>query len=82
MEAKKTDKADLTQKTSLFFSVGLLLTMALVFMAFEWKSYEDSLVDLQGKNANIFEEMLEVPPTEQPPPPAPIIQQPQCGSTR
>jgi periplasmic protein TonB len=77
MEAKKTEKADLTKKTSLFFSVGLLLTMALVFMAFEWKSYEDSLVDLQGKNTNIFEEMLEVPPTEQPPPPAPIIQQPQ-----
>ncbi len=77
MEAKKTEKADLTKKSSLFFSVGLLLTMALVFMAFEWKSYEDSLVDLQGKNTNIFEEMLEVPPTEQPPPPAPIIQQPQ-----
>ena len=77
MEAKKTEKADLTKKSNLFFSVGLLVTMALVFMAFEWKSYEDSLVDLQGKNTNIFEEMLEVPPTEQPPPPAPIIQQPQ-----
>lgn len=77
MEAKKTEKADLTKKSSLFFSIGLLLTMALVFMAFEWKSYEDSLVDLQGKNTNVFEEMLEVPPTEQPPPPAPIIQQPQ-----
>jgi periplasmic protein TonB len=77
MEAKKTEKADLTKKTSLFFSIGLLLTMALVFMAFEWRDYEDSLVDLQGKNTNIFEEMLEVPPTEQPPPPAPIIQQPQ-----
>jgi protein TonB len=77
MEAKKTEKADLTKKTSLFFSIGLLVTMALVFMAFEWRDYEDSLVDLQGKNTNIFEEMLEVPPTEQPPPPAPIIQQPQ-----
>ena len=77
MEAKKTEKADLTKKSNLFFSIGLLLTMALVFMAFEWKSYDDSLVDLQGKNTNIFEEMLEVPPTEQPPPPAPIIQQPQ-----
>lgn len=77
MEAKKTESADLTKKTSFFFSIGLLLTLALVFTAFEWKQYEDSLIDLQGKNTNTFEEMLEVPPTEQPPPPAPIIQQPQ-----
>lgn len=77
MEAKKTDKADLTKKSGFFFSIGLLATMALVLTAFEWKQTDDSLVDLQGKNANIFEEMIEVPPTEQPPPPAPIIQQPQ-----
>ncbi len=77
MEAKKTESADLTKKTSFFFSIGLLLTLALVFTAFEWKQYEESLIDLQGKSTNTFEEMLEVPPTEQPPPPAPIIQQPQ-----
>jgi len=77
MEAKKTESADLLKKTSFFFSIGLLVTLAFVFTAFEWKQYEDSLVDLQGKSTNTFEEMLEVPPTEQPPPPAPIIQQPQ-----
>jgi periplasmic protein TonB len=77
MEAKKTESADLTKKTSFFFSIGLLITLALVFTAFEWKQYEESLIDLQGKSTNTFEEMLEVPPTEQPPPPAPIIQQPQ-----
>jgi periplasmic protein TonB len=77
MEAKKTDKADLTKKTAFFFSIGLLVTLGLTFMAFEWKNYDESLIDLQGKNTNVFEEMIEVPPTEQPPPPAPIIQQPQ-----
>lgn len=77
MEAKKTDKADLTKKSSFFFSIGLLATMALVLTAFEWKQQDENLVNLQGKNTNIFEEMIEVPPTEQPPPPAPIIQQPQ-----
>jgi protein TonB len=77
MEAKKTDKADLTKKTSFFFSIGLLVTLGITFMAFEWKSYDDNLVDLQGKSTNVFEELIEVPPTEQPPPPAPIIQQPQ-----
>jgi protein TonB len=77
MEAKKTEKADLTKKTALFFSIGLLITMGITLTAFTWKNYDESLLDLQGKSANVFEEMLEVPPTEQPPPPAPIIQQPQ-----
>ena len=30
-----------------------------------------------GKSTNTFEEMLEIPPTEQPPPPPPQVQQPQ-----
>lgn len=77
MEAKKTDKADLTKKTALFFSIGLLVTMAITLRAFTWKSFDENLVDLQGKSTNVFEELVEVPPTEQPPPPAPIIQQPQ-----
>lgn len=77
MEAKKTEKADLTNKTALFFSIGLLITMGITLSAFNWKNYDESLLDLQGKSTNFFEEMMEVPPTEQPPPPAPIIQQPQ-----
>jgi protein TonB len=76
MEAKKSDKADLTKKTPLFFSVGLLFTMSVVVMAFEWKNYDDSVVELQGKTTDIFEEVLEVPPTDQPPPPPPQIQAP------
>ena len=77
MEAKKSEKADLTKKTGLYFSIGLLLTMSLTVMAFEWKSYDEKLDLLTNKSTNTFEEMLEVPPTEQPPPPAPVIQQPQ-----
>lgn len=77
MELKKTDSADLTKKSGFFLSIGLLVTMALVVMAFEHKSYDDQLADLQGKNMNTFEETMEVPPTEQPPPPPPQVQQPQ-----
>ena len=77
MEAKKTEKADLAKKTALFFSIGLLSTMSLVLVAFEWKSYDEQLDLLKNKSTYTFEEMLEVPPTEQPPPPAPVIQQPQ-----
>lgn len=77
MEAKKTEKADLTKKSGLFFSIGLLFTLAIAVMAFEWKSYDEQVDLLKGKSTNTFEEMIEVPPTEQPPPPAPVIQQPQ-----
>ena len=77
MEAKKTEKADLTKKTGLYLSIGLLVTMALVVSAFEWTDKDDKLNLLANKSTNTFEEMIEVPPTEQPPPPAPTIQQPQ-----
>lgn len=77
MEAKKTEQADLTKKTPLFFSIGLLLTMALVVMAFEWKQYDEQNLDLVARNTNTFEEIMEIPPTDQPPPPPPQVQQPQ-----
>jgi len=77
MEAKKTDSADLTKKSGFFLSIGLLFTMVVVVMAFEHKSYDDQIADLQGKNIDAFEETMEVPPTEQPPPPPPQVQQPQ-----
>jgi periplasmic protein TonB len=77
MEAKKSEKADLTKKTGLFFSIGLVATLGLALMAFEWKSYDEKIDLLTNKSTNTFEEMVEVPPTEQPPPEQPIIQQPQ-----
>ncbi|MBX7127122.1 MAG: energy transducer TonB [Cyclobacteriaceae bacterium] len=77
MELKKSEKADLNKKSSLFFSIGLLITMAVVVSAFEYKQYDDSTATLQGKSTNTFEETLEVPPTDQPPPPPPQVQQPQ-----
>ncbi|HAC23611.1 MAG TPA: energy transducer TonB, partial [Cytophagales bacterium] len=46
MEVKKTKKADLTKKTGLFFSIGLLVTMSIVLYAFERKQYDDYLIEL------------------------------------
>lgn len=77
MEAKKTEKADLTKKTWLFFNIGLTTSLLLAVMAFEYRKYDDTGVkDLGPKNSDM-EEILEVPPTDQPPPPPPKIQQPQ-----
>ncbi|HBK89552.1 MAG: energy transducer TonB [Cyclobacteriaceae bacterium] len=77
MEAKKSDSADLTKKSSFFFSIGLSVTMAIVLMAFEYRQGDEGALDLVTKNTNAFEETLEVPPTDQAPPPQPVVQQPQ-----
>ncbi len=77
MEEKKTPKADLNRKTGMHLSIGLVISLAVVTLAFEWKSYDNSgLVDL-GTVENNFEDVMEIPPTEQPPPPPPKIQQPE-----
>jgi protein TonB len=76
MEAKKTDKADLSKKSVFFFSIGLFATMAIIVPAFEYRSYDDDMVELKGKTTDVFEEVIEVPPTDIPPPPPPQIQAP------
>lgn len=77
MEPKKTEKADLTNKSFLFLSIGLVISLLLAISAFSYRVYDDTSVkDLGAKDA-VQEEILEVPPTEQLPPPPPKIQQPQ-----
>lgn len=77
MITKKSPKADLSRKSGLFLSIGLMVSLAIVIVAFEWKSYDQgSLVDLGTVDDN-FEDIMEVPPTQQPPPPPPVIQQPE-----
>ena len=77
MEPKRTETAELSNKSTLFFSFGLVVTLALVLTAFEWKDIEEVAVLATGKTTDNVEEVLEVPPTEQPPPPPPQVQQPQ-----
>jgi len=77
MEAKKNPKADLNKKTGLFLNIGLVVSLLLVITAFEWRFYDDgALMDL-GQVSDEFEDVMEIPPTEQPPPPPPKIQQPE-----
>lgn len=77
MEPKKTEKADLTKKTGLFFNIGLVVSLIIAVSAFEYKQRDETDLDDLARNQNAFEEVIEVPPTEQPPPPPPKIQQPQ-----
>lgn len=77
MEPKKSPKADLTSKSFLFFNIGLIVALLLAISAFTFKIYDDtSGVDLSNAQA-VEDEIMEVPPTEQLPPPPPKIEQPQ-----
>lgn len=73
MEAKKTPKADLENKKVIFFEIGFILALVVIFAAFEYKSYDKITIDINARVAeNITEEII--PITEQkvkPPPVAP-----------
>ena len=40
METKKSMKANLESKKNVFFQLGLVISLLLVFAAFEWKTFE------------------------------------------
>ena len=77
MEAKKTPKADLTKKSGMFLNFGLMFAVGLTLAAFEYKSGDDGALKDLGQVSDNFEEILDIPVTEQPPPPPPPpIEQP------
>lgn len=73
METKKNPKISLENKKGLFFQIGLVITLLVIFGAFEWKSYDKVSYDLGQLNLDDLEEEI-IPITEQkikPPPPPP-----------
>jgi protein TonB len=77
MEAKKNPSADLESKSGMLLNLGLVISLALVITAFEWRFYDDGNTMDLGSVQDNFEDLMEIPPTEQPPPPPPVIQQPE-----
>ena len=74
MEARKNPKHDLQKYKTLFFNIGLVISLLFVIAAFEWRFYDKTDIMANGDGMNIeFEDVLDVPPTEQPPPPAPKL---------
>lgn len=76
MELKKSPKADLERRKFIFLEIGLILSLAICYIAFEWKSEELSASSLgELSSQDIFEEEIintqqETPP-EQPEPEQP-----------
>ena len=77
VESKKNPKADLNKTTGLFFNVGLVVSLLIVIFAFEKKVYDDgSEVSLNAQTEQ-FEDLMDIPQTQQPPPPPPKKIQPE-----
>lgn len=76
MELKKNKNADVHRLRGLFFLTGLVISLGLVVIAFEWHSTAKGSPVALGTLDDNFEEMLDIPNTVQPPPPPPVIQQP------
>ncbi len=72
MEPKKTKKADLEGKKRIFLQIGIVLALGATLVAFEWRQYERTQVDLGTLEIDFIEEE-DIPITrpEQPPPPPP-----------
>ncbi len=73
MNIKKTPKADLEGKRTIFIQVGLITALCIVWLAFEWKTYDRSLVDLGEQEVVLLDEelMVQTERVEPPPPPPP-----------
>jgi protein TonB len=73
MEIKKTPEADLENKKTLFRQIGLIVALAAVFFAFEYRSYDKRTLELMDRPVEDITEEI-IPITEQkvkPPPPPP-----------
>ncbi len=74
MELKKNPKADLNRNRGLYFISGLVLVMALIYTALEWKTYDQ--VNKYDKTLNVEPPLDEEVPLivlKTPPPPPPPV---------
>ena len=70
MEIKKSPKANLENKKLLFTEIGLILSLLVVWLAFEWSSTEKQ-VSVFEETAEVVEAEEMVPITQETPPPPP-----------
>jgi protein TonB len=77
MNLKKNPKYDLEHKRSYFTQIGLIISLLLVIVAFEWRTYDRvasslgtlDMLDLEEEIIPLTEKELKPPPPPPPPPP-------------
>lgn len=70
MEVKKTPEASLENKRLLFVEIGLAVTLALVYFAFNYGTTEKEVATLDAGPQQVIEEEI-IPITQETPPPPP-----------
>ena len=70
MEIKKSEKANLENKKLLFLELGLIISLGIVWFAFEWTSKETNVSVLEDTAEVVLEEEI-IPITQETPPPPP-----------
>ena len=80
MQPKKSEKADLSKNSSLYFVIGLSLILLISWQAIEWRTYEKvyayealNVEDEDDEEIPITEQLKTPPPHQPPPPPAPEV---------
>lgn len=73
MEAKKSPKADLENKKTLFIQIGLVIALVLCLLAFNWTTGQKNDSIFEGMTEQAIEEEQipvteEIPPEQAPPP--------------
>lgn len=72
MEPKKSKKADLERKKGIFLQIGLILSLGVILLAFNYKTYErESVLNIQVQVDDTPEEIIPITKQEVKPPPPP-----------
>lgn len=76
MNAKKSKKGNLENERTIFFQIGLILSLAFILAAFEWETEQRHQIDLNTSGrTDVIEEIVDVTfhKKEIPPKPEPVI---------
>jgi periplasmic protein TonB len=75
MELKKSDKANLEKKKGLFFQIGLVVTLGIILIIFNWTARPPDDDDMFNVDEEVIEDEIipitQMEPPEPPPPPEP-----------
>lgn len=75
MELKKSDKANLEKKKGLFFQIGLVVTLGIILIIFNWTARPPGDDDMFNVDEEVIEDEIipitQMEPPEPPPPPEP-----------
>ena len=63
MLAKKSEKASVGAYSKIFFQLGLLLSLIIIYTAIEWRTFDRSVDELSALNIQ-EEEIIDIPITE------------------